>query len=146
MRLQKDRLIAAAVVLAGLAQTNPKNTFVQRAIAAIRTWLRENVPSLFRHMEMTDAEIINNYLIPAREFVQRGRKSESAPGGLAGAFSRGSDIHAVNARVNRQIEQWAKGQLRKEVGLQLGEPNEILRLFDIPNLPIRLTQGILRKG
>lgn len=90
MRLQKDRLIAAEEVLAELAQSNPKNTLVQRAIAAIRTWLRENVPSLFRHMEMTDAEIISNYLIPAREFVQRGRKVKTAPGGLAGAFSRDS--------------------------------------------------------
>jgi hypothetical protein len=30
MRLQKDRLIAAEKVQAGLAQTNPKNTVVQR--------------------------------------------------------------------------------------------------------------------
>lgn len=88
MRLQKDRLIAAEEVLAELAQNNPKNTLVQRAIAAIRTWLRENMPSLFKHMAMTDAEIINNYLLPARDFVQQGRKVEAAPGGLAGAFSR----------------------------------------------------------
>lgn len=72
---------------------------MQRAIAAIRTWLRENMPSLFKHTTMTDAEIINNYLIPARDFVQQWRKAETAPGGLAGlagAFSRNKELAGLN--------------------------------------------------
>ena len=64
-------MIAAEEVLAEMAQTNSQNGFVQRAIAAIRTWLRENVPGL-DEMDLSDSEVINNYLIPAREFVQKG--------------------------------------------------------------------------
>lgn len=91
MAIEKDRLIAAEEVLAHLAQTNPRSGFVQRAIAAIRTWLRENIPG-FENLKLSDGEIINNYLIPAREFVKRGRTV--AQGGLAGAFSRQDETTA----------------------------------------------------
>lgn len=76
MAVEADRLKAAEEVLAELAQTNPQNGFVKRAIAAIRTWLRENVPG-FEEMGLTDDEIINSYLIPAREFVQRGARADA---------------------------------------------------------------------
>lgn len=71
---EADRLIAAEEVLAELAQTNPKNSLVQRAIAAIRTWLRNNIPG-FENISLSDAEIIEGILVPAREFVQSGRTS-----------------------------------------------------------------------
>lgn len=86
MNDETQRLQAAEEVLAHLAQTNPKNGFVQRAIAAIRKWLRENVPG-FEKMKLSDGEIITHFIIPARQFVQRGRPT-TAQGGLAGAFSR----------------------------------------------------------
>lgn len=73
---QRQRLEAAEEVLAFLAQTEPQLSFVQRAIAAIRTWLRENVPAL-AGAEMSDAEVIRNYILPARAFVERGRPSEA---------------------------------------------------------------------
>lgn len=72
MSIEKDRLIAAEEVLAEMAQTNPQVSFVKRAIAAIRAWLRKNIPAL-ADMKMTDDEIIHSYLIPAREFVRNGR-------------------------------------------------------------------------
>jgi hypothetical protein len=80
MRLQ----YAAEEVLAEMAQTTPQIGFVKRAIAAIRTWLRTNVPG-FSKLELTDDEIIRNYILPARGWVVRGegtgarRTSESAP-------------------------------------------------------------------
>ena len=67
-----DRLIAAEEVLAELAQTRPTSTWVQRAIAAIRTWLRANVPG-FADLALPEPEVIRNFIIPARAFVERGR-------------------------------------------------------------------------
>lgn len=89
MNDETQRLQAAEEVLAHLAQTNPKNGFVQRAIAAIRQWLRENVPG-FEKMKLSDGEIITHFLVPAQVFVRRGRATTAQQGGLAGAFSRNS--------------------------------------------------------
>ena len=77
---------AAEEVLAEMAQTNPQLGFVRRAIAAIRTWLRENVPML-KDMTLTDAEIIRDFIIPARNFVRNG--AESSTQGAQLAFNRG---------------------------------------------------------
>jgi hypothetical protein len=64
-------LEAAEEVLATMAQTNPSIGFVKRAVAAIRTWLRKNVPGM-ANLELSDAEIIRDYIIPARRFVETG--------------------------------------------------------------------------
>lgn len=118
MKNEAHRLQAAEEVLAHLAQTRPQSGFVQRAIAAIRKWLRENIPG-FANMKLSDGEIIENYLLPARRFVEQG--GMAAPqGGMIEAFGRTSGIHAINATVNRQIEQWAKGRLDEKETLQLG--------------------------
>jgi len=76
-RMQSDRRIAAEEVLAELAQDKPEIGFVRRAIAAIRQWLRENVP-MFRDMGVTDAEIVRDYIEPARAFVEQTRYARSA--------------------------------------------------------------------
>lgn len=75
-----DRLIAAEEVLAELAQTRPDIGFVKRAIAAIRTWLRQNVPG-FNNLRLSDNELIQNYILPARAWVERG-----GPGGGGGGL------------------------------------------------------------
>lgn len=66
----RDRLSAAEEVLAEMAQTTPEIGFVQRAIAAIRTWLRANVPG-FKALALTDDEIVRSYILPARGYVTR---------------------------------------------------------------------------
>lgn len=66
----RDRLSAAEEVLAEMAQTTPEVGFVQRAIAAIRTWLRANVPG-FKALALTDDEIVRSYILPARGYVTR---------------------------------------------------------------------------
>jgi hypothetical protein len=60
-----QRLQATEEVLA-----KPEAGFVKRAIAAIRQWLRVNVPGL-ANLKLTDADIIANYILPARGFVER---------------------------------------------------------------------------
>jgi len=78
---QADRLRAAEEVLAEMAQNTPELGFVKRAIAAIRTWLRAHVPAL-RGLRMTDDEIIRNFILPARRFVERGGPGGGPRGGL----------------------------------------------------------------
>jgi hypothetical protein len=75
----KQRREVAEEVLAEMAQTKPELGFVKRAIAAIRTWLRKNVPAL-KDMNLSDAEILNNYILPARGWVERGQVAMQ-PGG-----------------------------------------------------------------
>jgi len=87
--------VAAEEVLAVLAQTNPQLGFVRRAVSAIRAWLRTNIPG-FGNMKMTDADIIANFIIPARNFVEKGSPNGGAKGGKAmdsmTGFSLGSEI------------------------------------------------------
>ncbi len=64
-------LEAAEEVLANMAQNTPDIGFVKRAVAAIRSWLRENVPG-FANIELSDAEIIRDYILPARAYAERG--------------------------------------------------------------------------
>lgn len=68
---KKDSRVAAEEVLANLAQKNPELSLVRRAVAAIRTWLREHGINT----KLSDDEIIRNYLEPARRFVEAGGKS-----------------------------------------------------------------------
>ncbi|WP_167009250.1 PLxRFG domain-containing protein [Comamonas sp. Tr-654] len=65
------RLQAAEEVLAEWAQSRPEMGFVRRAVAAIRSWLRQHVPG-FNKMRVTDEEIIRAYILPARGWVERG--------------------------------------------------------------------------
>lgn len=92
MKNEADRLQAAEEVLAHLAQTRPESGFVQRAIAAIRAWLRENIPG-FEELKLSDGEIIEHFLLPARRFVEQG--GMAAAGELAGAFSRQSQTDSA---------------------------------------------------
>jgi Large polyvalent protein associated domain 38 len=66
-----DVLIAAEEVLAEMAQNKPELGFVKRAIASIRSWLRANLPG-FGGMKLSDAEIIAQFILPARAFVEQG--------------------------------------------------------------------------
>lgn len=70
----EDMLTAAEEVLAEMAQTRPNIGIVQRAIAAIRTWLRKNVPGL-ADMSLSDEEIVRDFILPARAFVERGEQA-----------------------------------------------------------------------
>jgi hypothetical protein len=81
---KRDMLIAAEEVLAEMAQNNPQLGFVQRAIAAIRSWLRK----MGFDIKMTDAEIIREFIEPARAFVQRGNQKRDVAD-LVAAFDRG---------------------------------------------------------
>lgn len=101
MNIEAQRLQAAEEVLAVMAQTNQKLGFVKRAIGAIRSWLRRTIPDLFGQMELTDAEIIRDYILPARAFVERGATGKAAGGA---AFSRSQDQTQTEA-----FKRWYSG-------------------------------------
>lgn len=112
-----DRRAAAEEVLAEMAQNTPTIGFVRRAVAAIRTWLRKNVPG-FGSLRLTDNEIIRNFILPARQFVERG-----GPGGGGvrsdAAFSRGVDDGPMFSR-------------SKVAGLTSKATAELNRNFNVP--------------
>ncbi|MCG8985871.1 PLxRFG domain-containing protein [Delftia acidovorans] len=68
------RRTAAEEVLAEMAEKTPQLHFVRRAVAAIRNWLRANVPG-FKGLKLSDADIIQGYILPARDFVERGQRA-----------------------------------------------------------------------
>ena len=107
--IELDRRMAAEEVLAEMAQTRPKLHFEQRAIAAIRYWLRQNLPG-FRSLALPDAEIIRDYILPACAFVERG----GSVGGqrVEPSFSR-SAMKSVDANIARGSEAMNKAILEK---------------------------------
>lgn len=90
MTKEGDRLQAAEEVLANMAQTKPELGYVQRAIAAIRAFLRKNIPG-FQGMKLTDAEIIQQYILPARRFIERGPQGGPSGGTRFSRSNRASD-------------------------------------------------------
>ena len=78
----KDVAEAAEEVLANLAATKPNMGIVQRAIAAVRRGLR----SIGIDLKLSNNDLIANYILPARNFVE-GERVNRAVGGDAG-FSR----------------------------------------------------------
>lgn len=100
-----DRRTAAEEVLAEMAQNTPELGFVRRAVAAIRTWLRTHVPG-FKSLALTDAELIRNFILPARAWVERGG-SDAATMPQSTAFSR-SPMKSVDANVERGRQSLAR--------------------------------------
>jgi hypothetical protein len=78
----KDMLEAAEEVLAVMAQTKPGLPFVKRALAVIRNFLRD----LGFNVKMSDADIIQKYILPARAFVEsgKGRPTEGKAAAMRG--------------------------------------------------------------
>jgi hypothetical protein len=90
---EQDRLMAAEEVLAEWAQRRPEIGWVRRAVAAIRQWLRKNMPGLAK-LRMTDDEIVGNFLMPARGWVERGRAAQREPDAAPSpAFSRSAALN-----------------------------------------------------
>lgn len=117
-----DRRAAAEEVLAEMAQRTPELHFVRRAVAAIRAWLREHVPG-FRGLRLTDDEIIRNFILPARQFVERGTGA-TAPDAVP-SFSRAEDAAAPQREASTFTEARAAAKafqgtplLNTETGMQ----------------------------
>lgn len=138
---REDRLIAAEEVLAEMAQTNPQLTLVQRAISAIRNWLRANVPG-FKALRMSNQDIIQAFILPAREAVTRTNETmeqavDRAVAGVRGetAFSRDTnDVMATDKGVagdnsGRPASDTSEGPAGRSFDNAKGEYNPELDTF-----------------
>lgn len=125
-----DRLKAAEEVLAEMAQTRPEIGFVRRAVAAIRTWLRENVPAL-ANVKLTDDEIVRSFLIPARNYVEgtstpSARAIESISGitAVAQASRKGGN----NTDLNRPSPSRGKVRTNDQIKAEFLQGNPVIEL------------------
>ncbi len=103
---EEDRLTAAEEVLAEMAQNNPQNNLVRRAIAAIHKWLRANIPG-FQNLQLSDSEIIQDILIPARQFVETGKVNSGEIDGIKNTvFSRSPAAvkSAIRSHVDKALD------------------------------------------
>lgn len=99
---EKDMLEAAEEVLAEIAQTKPGLSFVKRAIAVIRNFLRD----LGLPFKMSNEDIIQKYILPARAFVERGegRAVEGAPAAMR-------EVGVPDFREDIPNESWLQGKI-----------------------------------
>ncbi|MBP8282613.1 MAG: hypothetical protein KAX46_01650, partial [Chromatiaceae bacterium] len=85
---QTQRRQAAEEVLAELAQTQPEIGWVRELLAIVKAKLREW--GVLDANKLSDAEILREYVIPARNFIERGRAAEGRMTGAAvPAFAKG---------------------------------------------------------
>ncbi len=104
----KGRRVAAEEVLAEMAQATPEIGFVKRALAAVRTWLRANVPG-FKSLQLSDAEIIRDYILPARAWVERGGSDGNGPRGgqrIEPAMSRAEAGSTTDQTQTANFKRW----------------------------------------
>lgn len=107
---EKNRQVAAEEVLAVMAEKHPELGFVKRAVSAIRNWLRANVPG-FKSLAMTDADIIQAFILPARRHIEGGQSKDSMPENNASlaALSRSQDQEEPDIRYSRAtVARYAK--------------------------------------
>lgn len=121
---ERDRRIASEEVLAEMAQTNPQAGLVQRAIAAIRQFLRD----IGVKLELTDNDIIVNYLLPARNFVVNG----------SGQNKRPSDVLFNRADIEPTLANLFKTLAGNDEAFKYGrsDSKSLQKVFDtaLPNL------------
>lgn len=131
---------AAEEVLAELAQTRPDLGFVQRAIAAIRNFLRSHVPG-FKALELTDADIVQGYLLPARGWVERGTPAE-ASGAAEPAFARHPEFSAA---VDAAIKAGQLGEVGNGQHIEIATLPTALSAAGIPEGNLRTSAKVLQK-
>lgn len=92
---------AAEEVLAEMAQTRPEIGFVKRAIAAIRKFLRD----IGFDIALSDNDIIANYLLPARRFVESGGNMTGV-NAFATAYRKTTAFARTNQTETPEFKRW----------------------------------------
>ena len=95
----KQVLEAAEEVLAEMAQTTPKQSLVKKAVGLIRAMLK----SMGLRMELTDNDIVSQYIAPARGWVQGAGWMQQAFGNLA--FSLNQSLSQDDKNALRSISE-----------------------------------------
>lgn len=141
----EQRLTAAEEVLAEMAQATPEISFVQRAVAAIRNWLRANVPG-FKSLSMTNSDIIQAFILPARGWVERGGAQEVE--GNASSFSREQvPVNGFAGEVDAAITAGMRGDaqaLRAQVPVGIETP-QALQVLGVAQKPVFTHRDLIAK-
>jgi N12 class adenine-specific DNA methylase len=147
---REDRLVAAEEVLAELAQTEPSNSIVTKAIEIIRRALRAmlmKLPAEARTMlggskfiewvnSMTDAEIIDRFIVPAREFIRGGaeaaadampvfQRSQSRPVNEQAGLDRAKSIVEEAGYQWSDVKQITSKEERQQYQRRYGIPSAV---------------------
>ncbi len=122
---QTQRRQAAEEVLAELAQTRPEIGWVRELLAIVKAKLREW--GVLDANKLSDAEMLREYVIPARNFIERGRRAAGAmPGAAVPAFAKVTQDNLADEERQRQaVEARYAVELRAhdEEGEPLLAPN-----------------------
>ena len=118
----EGKLTAAEEVLAELAQTKPEISFIRMAVAAVRTWLRNNV-EFFNNLKLTDDEIVRNFIVPARNWVETGKSKKPTiyrddnrdVNNQDVRFSRGADKERASFKVSEGRATNSSNNLRPKL-------------------------------
>ena len=142
---EQGRRTAAEEVLAEMAEKTPGLHFVQRAVAAIRNFLRARVPG-FQRLALTDNDIIQAYILPARGWVERRTPAGAADGVMA--FSRTEDVSSqFSKEVDAAITAGVAGDddaLRAQVPLGITTP-PALQLLGVGAKPVFTNRELIAK-
>lgn len=139
----RNRLRAAEEVLARMAEENPRLPLVQRVLAAIRSFLRPIFKALGVELNLSDAEIIRDYLMPARDFVRRGAGGQATAG--VPAFSM-QDSAQMTRRMARFVDEFLAKKVRDTDVMVLGPTPRALQSAGAPNLPLEIDGEVIRKA
>lgn len=151
---QKQVRAAAEEILAVMASTNPKLPIVRRAIAAIRQFLRD----IGVDLKLNDDDIIANFILPARAFVERGAQG---PVTSPTAFSRSQNLtqtpefsrNVTGAlipaeatpgpieRMKQAIPQLARNRMGEIADYLIYNYQD--KFMDLPRIQKRLHEGVL---
>jgi hypothetical protein len=81
---------------------------VRRAVAAIKSWLREK--GLLSASNLSDDEIIRNFILPAARTVERGGAGEPDPGAFSrsAVYSRTSELFDALTKSDSKVGLWSR--------------------------------------
>jgi hypothetical protein len=132
-----DHRMAAEELLTKMAEEQPSFGPVKRAIADIRTWLRDRGIGESFGNRYSDLEILRDYIIPAKKFVTEGR-------GVAGsamkpAFSRGVEIPRISPTLQKGVNLFnalkEKGYTLSDIGNEDSVVHKDGKEVDYEDLP-----------
>jgi len=144
----EQRRAVAEEILAEMAGESPTLSLVQRAIAAIRQWVRD---AFGLELELTDADLVSQFLLPARAFVADGPNALARPASRVGRSVKAQlDKLVPNRRVRhaKMLAQLAQSPAFQEQGfggldiptqrMVLGNVRAVIHNREIADAVVRL--------
>ncbi len=140
----EQRRTAAEEVLAEIAEARPESGIVKRAIAAIRQFLRD----IGIDVEFSENDIIEQFILPARSFVEQGREEQRQQ--LAPAFARSGKenlkrLELAKRRIEELVSMFEKGSLKDDTDTHIGETPWALQLLGAPARNLYVGGAMLNK-